>query len=66
MNDPTRPAGSPGPSSPPDTKVPGLPAELAHLFRHSLRDSRIHPLMPLLQHYRQAALDADKPEGEAP
>lgn len=32
---------------------PELPAELAHLFRHALRDGRIHPLMPLVLRYRQ-------------
>lgn len=31
------------------------PAEdrLAHLFRHSLREGRLHPLYPLLRKYRQ-------------
>ena len=31
------------------------PAErrLSHLFRHSLRDGRLHPLYPLLRRYRQ-------------
>ncbi|MCO5976348.1 hypothetical protein [Ideonella oryzae] len=26
---------------------------LAHLFRHSLREGRLHPLYPLLRRYRQ-------------
>ena len=38
--------------------MPGLPAELAHLFRHALREQRIHPLMPMVQQYRQAAAAA--------
>lgn len=32
---------------------PALPADLAHLFRHALREGRIHPLMPLVLRYRQ-------------
>lgn len=28
---------------------------LAHLFRHSLRDGRVHPLMHIVQRYRQEA-----------
>ena len=32
-----------------------LPVPLAHLFRHSLRDGRVHPLMHIVQRYRQEA-----------
>lgn len=28
---------------------------LTHLFRHSLRDGRVHPLMHIVQRYRQEA-----------
>ncbi|WP_259372619.1 hypothetical protein [Piscinibacter defluvii] len=31
------------------------PVALAHLFRHSLRDGRVHPLLHLVQRYRQDA-----------
>lgn len=31
------------------------PVSLAHLFRHSLRDGRVHPLMHIVQRYRQEA-----------
>jgi hypothetical protein len=33
---------------PPPTARPAL----AHLFRHSLRDGRVHPLLHLVQRYR--------------
>jgi hypothetical protein len=36
-------------------KVPVEPAALAQLFRHSLRDGRVHPLLHLVQRYRQEA-----------
>ena len=29
------------------------PVALAQLFRHSLRDGRVHPLLHLVQRYRQ-------------
>jgi hypothetical protein len=29
------------------------PAGSTHLFRHSLRDGRVHPLLHLVQRYRQ-------------
>jgi len=29
------------------------PAAISHLFRHSLRDGRVHPLLHLVQRYRQ-------------
>lgn len=39
--------------------VPATPnaphAALARLFRHSLREGRVHPLMHALQRYRQVA-----------
>jgi hypothetical protein len=31
------------------------PASLAHLFRHSLREGRVHPLLHVVQRYRQEA-----------
>jgi hypothetical protein len=31
------------------------PAALAQLFRHSLRDGRVHPLLHLVERYRQGA-----------
>lgn len=43
--------------------VPGLPADLARLFRHSLREGRVHPLMPLLLRYRLAPRPDAKGEG---
>lgn len=39
----------------PPVGVPVAPAVLTHLFRHSLRDGRVHPLMHLVQRYRQEA-----------
>jgi len=29
------------------------PVALTHLFRHSLRDGRVHPLLHVVQRYRQ-------------
>lgn len=43
------------PVAAPTPQVPGLPDELARLFRHALREGRVHPLMPMLLRYRQAA-----------
>lgn len=31
------------------------PVSLEHLFRHSLREGRVHPLLHLVQRYRQEA-----------
>ncbi len=31
------------------------PPALTHLFRHSLRDGRVHPLLHIVQRYRQAS-----------
>jgi hypothetical protein len=31
------------------------PVELTHLFRHSLREGRVHPLLHVVQRYRQEA-----------
>jgi hypothetical protein len=31
------------------------PLALTHLFRHSLRDGRVHPLLHIVQRYRQKA-----------
>lgn len=31
------------------------PVALAQLFRHSLRDGRVHPLLHVVQRYRQAS-----------
>lgn len=33
--------------------APVAPVELSHLFRHSLRDGRVHPLLHVVQRYRQ-------------
>ncbi len=30
-----------------------VPVPLAHLFRHSLRAGRVHPLLHVVQRYRQ-------------
>lgn len=43
---------------------PALPADVAHLFRHALRDGRIHPLMPLVLRYRQEQALAQAQERE--
>ena len=40
-----------GPNIP--EKVPVEPAALAQLFRHSLRDGRVHPLLHPMRRYRQ-------------
>ena len=37
----------------PDTPPP--PLALTHLFRHSLREGRVHPLLHIVQRYRQEA-----------
>lgn len=34
-------------------KPPVMPVALAQLFRHSLRDGRVHPLLHVVQRYRQ-------------
>lgn len=34
-------------------KTPVEPAALARLFRHSLRDGRVHPLLHPMRRYRQ-------------
>lgn len=34
---------------------PVAPVVLTHLFRHSLRDGRVHPLLHVVQRYRQQA-----------
>lgn len=39
----------------PAVVVPFAPVALAHLFRHSLRDGRVHPLLHVVQRYRQEA-----------
>ena len=31
------------------------PTALTHLFRHSLREGRVHPLLHIVQRYRQEA-----------
>jgi len=51
IDEPAAPApGQPAPAAPTPAE-----ARLAHLFRHSLRDGRLHPLYPLLRKYRQEA-----------
>jgi hypothetical protein len=42
-------------------KPPVVPVTLAHLFRHSLRDGRVHPLQHLVQRYRQEAPRQESP-----
>lgn len=39
----------------PPVVVPVTPVALAHLFRHSLREGRVHPMLHLVQRYRQEA-----------
>lgn len=34
---------------------PAPPVALTHLFRHSLREGRVHPLLHVMQRYRQEA-----------
>ena len=36
-------------------KPPVAPVVLTHLFRHSLREGRVHPLLHVVQRYRQEA-----------
>jgi hypothetical protein len=42
-----------GPANP--DPPPVMPVALTHLFRHSLRDGRVHPLLHVVQRYRQEA-----------
>ncbi|WP_430422685.1 hypothetical protein [Methylibium petroleiphilum] len=42
------------PGTPP-VVVPVAPVVLTHLFRHSLREGRVHPLLHAVQRYRQEA-----------
>jgi hypothetical protein len=44
----------PAPSRRPSARTPAED-RLAHLFRHSLREGRLHPLYPLLRKHRQEA-----------
>lgn len=37
----------------PEKSATELPAALAQLFRHSLREGRVHPLLHLLRRYRE-------------
>ena len=37
----------------PAAVVPVAPVALTHLFRHSLRNGRVHPLLHVVQRYRQ-------------
>ena len=39
----------------PPVVVPVTPVALTHLFRHSLREGRVHPLLHVVQRYRQEA-----------
>lgn len=44
------------PVEPPVVPLPvPLPPSLTQLFRHSLRDGRVHPLLHIVQRYRQEA-----------
>ncbi len=40
------------PDTPPAV-VPAVPVALTQLFRHSLREGRVHPLLHVVQRYRQ-------------
>lgn len=42
------------PAKPPAV-VPVAPVVLTHLFRHSLREGRVPPLLHVVQRYRQEA-----------
>lgn len=56
MNPPDAPpAPVPGPPSAAEPAPPPGEDRLAHLFRHCLREGRLHPLFPLLRKYRQEA-----------
>jgi hypothetical protein len=54
-----------GSGAPPQSRLPeaptapaaSIPAEIAALFRRSLSQGRVHPLMPLLLRYRQSPGD---------
>lgn len=46
---------APGAPDQPPVAVPVEPVALTHLFRHSLRDGRVHPLLHPVQRYRQEA-----------
>lgn len=48
---------TPGPGAPGNA----LPPRIAHLFRRSLAQGRLHPLMPLLVNYRQSQLGRGTP-----
>jgi hypothetical protein len=39
----------------PPVVAPAAPVALTHLFRHSLRGGRVHPLLHPVQRYRQAS-----------
>ena len=39
----------------PPVVAPVAPVVLTHLFRHSLREGRVHPLLHVMQRYRQEA-----------
>ena len=39
----------------PPVVMPVDPVVLTHLFRHSLREGRVHPLLHVVQRYRQEA-----------
>lgn len=50
------------PAIPPDTAAevaPAIPPDIARLFRHSLAEGRLHPLMPLLMRYRHERTSCD-------
>lgn len=54
------------PPAPPDAApaVPlpsHIPPDIARLFRRTLAQGRMHPLMPLLLHYRQTQSEAPPP-----
>ncbi|WP_374431981.1 hypothetical protein [Ideonella dechloratans] len=56
MNPPDAPPSPvPGPPAAAEPAPPPGEDRLTHLFRHSLREGRLHPLFPLLRKYRQEA-----------
>ncbi|MDP1902120.1 MAG: hypothetical protein Q8K96_16975 [Rubrivivax sp.] len=49
---PSAPEPAPAPPGAP-APVPAVAPEVEPLFRRSLRQGRIHPLMPMVQRYRR-------------
>lgn len=53
LDEPPAPSAGEPASAPAATERTPAEERLAHLFRHSLREGRLHPLYPLLRKYRQ-------------